>query len=142
MQNLLASKSLIEQSKNLPTTFERHSSLNFLTPSQTFRHLELDSPLHQASTTSNSKLKLFSPNLIQEEKPLLLSKIIPFFLPQTSSMEISNVLDSTANQHLPPFETPLPSERVAISSLPQYTLSNNQTRITLRNTGETGNLQP
>ncbi|RVX03507.1 hypothetical protein CK203_027828 [Vitis vinifera] len=30
-------------------------------------------------------------------------------------MEISNVLDSTANQHFPPFETPLPSKKAFIS---------------------------
>ena len=109
-QNFFPSTSLTEQSKNLLATLERHSSLNFLpSSSQTFKRLKFDSPLHQASTPSNRRLQLFSPNLIQEEKPLLLSKIVPLNLPRTTSMEISNALDSTANQHLPPFKTPLES---------------------------------
>ena len=107
MLNFFVLRSRTKHRMNLPASFEQCSILYFLPPSSQPRtQLLLSISLQQASTTSSKQCKLTSPNLIHEEIPLLLSQIYPFSFPPTSSTEISNDLDSTTNQLLPPLAAP------------------------------------
>ena len=99
---------------NLLASFKHCSSLYFLPPSSQPRtQLQFSTSLQHASTPSSKHRKLTSPNLIHEEIPLLLSQIQPFSFPLISSTKISNNLESTTDQLLPPLAT---------SSSPRITL--------------------
>ena len=96
-----------EQRMNLSASFKRRSNLYFLFPSsQPIAQSWLLTSPQQASTPSNKHRKLASPNLIQEETPLLLSQMQTFSFPPNSSTKISKDLDSTTKQLLPPLATP------------------------------------
>ena len=100
-QNLLVSKSMKEHKTYHPAPFTRLTDLNFLpSSSQTFTILPSFS-LQHSSNPSKRFLKLKSPNRIQEERPQLLSTMVPFSFPWTSSTETSNDFESITIQHFP-----------------------------------------
>lgn len=94
----------IEHNKNLPATLLRSSYKYFLLPSlSTFLKWFLRFLRQHSSIPSSKVIGLFSPNLIQLEKPRLLSKTLPITFPFTTSTMIPNDLHLTLNQ---PFLSP------------------------------------
>ena len=94
-QKRFASKSRIEQRRNLPASFERLSNQYFLPSSSQTRDQPLSSlPQQQVSIPASNLLRLTSLNLIQDVIPLHLSQMHPLSLPPTSSIKISKDFDS------------------------------------------------